>query len=244
MVSFNILTLFVTFVKIFSMLSKLAQGINLLFGNLLHRRGIMLGSSLAYLSRNRELDKKYFDPVRLATLELVSYEIRNRNLRGEVAELGVYKGKFARYLNRYFPERKLFLFDTFQGFDQRDVQTEKQQSFSSGDQDFSDTSVEAVLNLMPHREQCIPVKGFFPESATGIDAEFVFVSLDTDLYEPIYQGLRFFYPRLVSGGYIFIHDFNNDGYSGARKAVEQFCSEQNINFVPIPDSAGSAIIAK
>ena len=70
------------------------------------------------------------------------------------------------------------------------------------------------------------------------------MSLDADLYEPIYNGLQFFYPKLVRGGYIFVHDFNNDSYKGSRKAVEQFCSEQEINFVPIPDAGGSAVICK
>jgi O-methyltransferase len=136
------------------------------------------------------------------------------------------------------------LFDTFAGFDERDVSVEKKQNFSSGSQNFSDTSVESVLKQMPFPENCIPLKGFFPQTAQGIEDRFVFVSLDADLYDPIYAGLRFFYPRLEKGGYIFIHDFNNDGYKGARKAVEQFCSEENIGFVPLPDSGGSAIISK
>jgi O-methyltransferase len=70
------------------------------------------------------------------------------------------------------------------------------------------------------------------------------VSLDTDLFEPVYQGLLFFYPKLVPGGYIFIHDFNNDAYKGAREAVEKFCREQKINYLPIPDLGGSAVIVK
>lgn len=57
-------------------------------------------------------------------------------------------------------------------------------------------------------------------------------------------GLQFFYPKLVTGGYIFIHDFNNESYKGARQAVEKFCAEQNINYLPIPDLGGSAIIVK
>jgi len=161
-----------------------------------------------------------------------------------VAELGVYKGKFARYINQYFPERRLYLFDTFEGFDNRDIAKEKSDNFSKGDQDFSDTSVAAVLQLMPFPGQCQPVKGFFPESAKGIEDSFVFVSLDADLYEPIYSGLQFFYPKLVQGGYIFIHDYNNDQYKGAKKAVQQFCKEQQIGYVPLPDAGGSAIISK
>ncbi|MEO9003707.1 MAG: TylF/MycF/NovP-related O-methyltransferase [Ginsengibacter sp.] len=221
-----------------------AKGINFFAGKSLQKKNIFLSSSLEYLKRTRVINKNYFDYVRLATLELVSVEINNKKLKGNVAELGVYKGKFARYINFYFKERKLYLFDTFEGFDERDVENEKNKGFSSGSQDFSDTSIDSVLNLMPYSKNCIPIKGFFPESAKNIQEEFVFVSIDADLYEPIYKGLSFFYKLLVPGGYIFIHDFNNDSYPGARKAVEQFCDENNIAFLPLPDSAGSAIICK
>ena len=97
---------------------------------------------------------------------------------------------------------------------------------------------------MPHAKQCVIKKGFFPQTAAGLTEEFVFVSIDADLYEPIYNGLVFFFPKLISGGYIFIHDFNNDNYKGSRKAVQQFCVENKINYLPLPDSGGSAIIMK
>jgi O-methyltransferase len=226
------------------MLRALARGTNYLFGSFLHKKNIFIGNSLVYLHRERDIDRNYFDYVRLSTLELVSYEIKRKNLEGSVAELGVYKGKFARYLNQYFPDRTLYLFDTFEGFDKRDIALEKQNQFSHADQDFSDTSVEAVLKRMPFPQKCKPVKGFFPQSAKVIEDSFVFVSLDTDLYEPIYNGLHFFYPRLVNGGYIFVHDFNNDVYKGTREAVEKFCLEQKINFLPLPDLGGSVIIMK
>lgn len=226
------------------MIRTFAKGINYLLGKTLSKNKVFLGTSLDYLERERMLDKNYFDYVRLASLELVSYEIKRKKLVGNVAELGVYKGKFARYLNEYFPDRTLYLFDTFEGFDKRDVTKEQSKSYSTGAQDFSDTSVEAVLNLMPFKEKCKIVKGFFPESAAGMDDNFVFVSLDADLFDPLYNGLKFFYPRLVKGGYIFVHDFNNDAYKGSRQAVETFCKENEINFFPMPDSGGSAILMK
>jgi len=226
------------------MIKLFAKGANFLFGKAFHKMNVFIGASLDYLQRRREIDKNYFDYIRLSAFELVSHEINSKNLPGDVAELGVYKGKFARYINTYFPGRDLYLFDTFEGFDSRDVVNEKKQNYSNGSQDFSDTSIEAVLKQMPHPAQCRPIKGFFPESAAGINNSFAFVSIDADLYDPIYSGLVFFYPRLVKGGYIFVHDFNNDRYKGARKAVEQFCAEQNIGFVPLPDSGGSVIIAK
>jgi len=226
------------------MIKFLAKGTNYLFGKVLQNKRVAVTNTLEYLQRRREIDSNYFDYIRLATLELISFEIKRKNLVGNVAELGVYKGKFAKYINQFFPDRKLYLFDTFEGFDQRDVASEKSKNYSSGSQDFSETSVSSVLKQMPFPDHCIPVKGFFPESAKGVDDRFVLVSLDADLYDPIYTGLNFFFPKLVKGGYILIHDFNNDNYKGARKAVEQFCSEQDVNFLPLPDSGGTAIISK
>jgi O-methyltransferase len=226
------------------MIKLFAKGANFILGKALQNKKVFISGSMEYLQRKRNIDPNYFDYVRLSTLELVSNEINKRNIVGSVAELGVYKGKFAKHINQYFPDRLLYLFDTFAGFDDRDITLEKKNNFSTGMQDFSDTSVEAVMKLMPFPEKCIPVKGFFPDSAVGVNDNFAFVSLDADLYEPIYNGLRFFYPKLSHGGFIFVHDFNNDLYKGSRKAVEQFCHEQMINFVPLSDVGGSAIITR
>lgn len=226
------------------MITTIVKGINYLFGSYLQRKKLLVGNTLSYLHRERNIDKNYLDGIRLSALELISYEIKKRELKGNVAELGVYKGKFARYINQYFPDRILYLFDTFEGFKESDVEKEKQQNFSMGDQNFRDTSVEFVMNQMPYPDKCKPYKGFFPDTAQNVDDKFVFVSLDADLYTPLYAGLQFFYPKLVRGGYIFVHDFNNDHYKGARKAVEDFCEEYGIAFMPLPDSGGSAVIMK
>jgi O-methyltransferase len=47
---------------------------------------------------------------------------------------------------------------------------------------------------MKYKENCIVRKGYFPETAEDLEDEFVFVSIDADLYEPIYNGLCYFYP--------------------------------------------------
>ena len=223
---------------------KLIEAFNYFFGRLFSKFYTHINYSLNYLKRDRFIDHKYMDYIRLATLELVADEIKSKNVKGNIAELGVYKGKFARYLNRYFPDRILYLFDTFEGFDNQDKKKEIENEFSTGDQDFSNTSVNEVLSRMKFQDKCVIKKGYFPDSAKGLNDEFAFVSIDTDLYDPIYNGLVFFYPRLVKGGYIFIHDYNNDGYKGAKQAVDLFCKQNNITLVPIPDAAGTAIITK
>ena len=181
---------------------------------------------------------------RAATLELSAREIYHYNIESATAELGVYRGDFAMLINRYFPDRKLYLFDTFEGFDTKDSEVEKSEKFSDASQDFSETSAELVLARMEHRENCIIRKGWFPDTAEGIDDKFCFVSLDADLYQPILAGLEFFYPRLSHGGAIMIHDFQNDGFKGVRKAVREFCDKNNTGYVLLPDTGGSAVIVK
>ena len=46
---------------------------------------------------------------------------------------------------------------------------------------------------MKNRENCIIKEGYFPETTIGIEEIFSFVSIDVDLYEPMYAGLQFFY---------------------------------------------------
>ncbi|MEO8720801.1 MAG: TylF/MycF/NovP-related O-methyltransferase [Ginsengibacter sp.] len=220
------------------------RALNYLFAKLLNTQKAHLNFSLTYSKRKRDIDLQYLDYIRLATLELVSTEIYKKELSGNVAEVGVYKGKFAKYINQYFSSKKLYLFDTFEGFNEKDKEAEKEVGLKEATQDFSNTSVDAVLKAMPFPDQCIIRKGFFPATTAGMDDSFCFVSLDTDLYQPIYEGLNYFYPRMVKGGYIFVHDVNNDSYKGAAKAVEQFSVEQDISFVPIPDSCGSVIFIR
>jgi hypothetical protein len=201
-----------------------------------------------WLDENKNIFKKYeqIDIQRSMMLRTVSREIISRNIVGNVAELGVYQGDFAKIINELFPEKKLYLFDTFGGFQESDLTNDKNKFLSkqSTAAMFKDTTIELVLSKMPNKNKCEIVKGFFPKSAEGLEDTFAFVSIDADLYEPIYEGLQYFYKRLSSGGYIFVHDFNNAYFSGARKAVMNFCDEEKIGYIPITDYNGSVIIAK
>lgn len=188
--------------------------------------------------------KSYID-IRLASLRLIASEINEQKLEGEVAELGVYKGKFASEINRLFPSKKLYLFDTFEGFNSKDVNIENSHGYSKAKiGDFSDTNMELVKNHLPYKEQAIFIKGYFPESVKEELPSFCFVSLDTDLYKPTYEGLKVFYPKLVKGGMIIIHDYNSTQFSGVKEAVREFCIENNAFLVPLCDMHGSAVLIK
>ena len=203
---------------------------------------------MPHLGRRRLIDTRdHQDYIRLSSLELVASEIYDNKIEGSVAELGVYKGDFAKYINEIFYDRKLYLFDTFDGFDTRDINVDTKNNFSVSETDhFADTTVKIVLSKMKHPENCVIKRGYFPQTAEDIkeNENFAFVSIDADLYSPIYNGLQFFYPRLARGGYIFVHDYNNLYYRGAKEAVKQFCSENSINYLPLSDKSGTCVVMK
>lgn len=193
--------------------------------------------------------------IRLASLRLLAEEIRKRNIPGEMAELGVYQGELACEMNTLFPEKKLYLFDTFSGFDEKDIAAEESRMSqnglskyrgNAGKRDFSDTSIELVRSRLPHPKQTVFCPGYFPESLKQIEElpPLSLVSLDPDLYEPVYQGLKVFYPKLVCGGVILIHDYNSVQFPGVKLAVERYCEEEKLFVVPLMDLHGSAVLIK
>ena len=188
--------------------------------------------------------RQTFD-LRLAALRMIACEIRERSIAGAIAELGVYRGDFALEMNRLFPDRDIYLFDTFEGFDGRDVDIENERKFSrAAVGNFADTSVQAVRERLPHPDRAVFRAGYFPETAEGVEEAFAVVSLDADLYKPLYEGLKYFYPRMTPGGYIIIHDYNNSRFSGARHAVRRFCEENRVFVVPLSDLHGTGILVK
>ncbi len=210
------------------------------------------------ISKDKVIDvlsgSKYFDEgidadipscePRLATMEMVTREIIRNNVDGDIAEVGVWKGDFVREVARCLPNRKVYLFDTFDGFDSRDIRQEDGyiESFIAQTGGFTDTSAEMACKNVGMYNDIIVRKGYFPETAKGLENEkFAFVSLDTDLYKPILAGLDFFWPRMVPGGYIFVHDYL---WGGVGDAVREFSKREHVGFVPIADACHSVIFAK
>ena len=203
--------------------------------------------TLGYTGLVRTLDpfREMMD-LRLAHLRLLAQEIERRELSGAVAELGVYQGAFAAEINRLFPHRTLYLFDTFTGFSQSDVEAEKAHTARTraAAGNFGDTSIQTVQAQLPYPERAIFCAGHFPDTLPDDLPPLVFVSLDPDLYEPTLSGLRAFWPKLVPGGSILIHDYNSAQFEGVKKAVQLFCEEENLTPFPLADLHGSAVLIR
>ena len=179
-------------------------------------------------------------------LEKIAMILEDKEVSGAVAELGVYRGDFAKVINTVFPDRKLYLFDTFEGFPEEDMNYETENNLlldTVGK--LSNTSVEYVMGRMPHPERCVIRKGYFPETAAGLEDErYAFVNIDVDLYKPILAGLEYFWPRMAENGYIFVHDYFSFSYAGTKKAIEEFSERYHVGFTPIGDTLSVAFVKK
>lgn len=186
------------------------------------------------------------DYVRLATLELLCRRLKD--VSGNVAELGVFKGGFARCLNFLMPERKLYLFDSFEGFETAEGTKEKEEkrctdAFLTA---HKNTSLMQVLKRLPYPEMAVVCQGYFPESAKEVADTFCLVSLDVDFEETTYEGLSYFWPRMEAGGYLLLHDWNSPNLGGVKKALKRFEEQSGyaIASVPLCDTGGTLVLCK
>jgi hypothetical protein len=215
-----------------------------------------LGNYPRYLARggNRELegdlrgflaDGSYAgDMARFYFFSLAFDQLVKEGVRGDFAELGVYKGNTGTLLASY--ARRLgttaYLMDTFEGFAAEDltgIDADAQEGA------FSDTSLEAVRALVGE-ENVRFIKGFFPGTADQLppDGRYCLVHIDCDLYAPMASALGYFYPRMVPGGFLIAHDYSSLHWNGAEKAVDEFFLDKPECPIPLPDGAGSVVIRK
>jgi O-methyltransferase len=187
-----------------------------------------------------------WDNTRRDMIILLLRTIVEKEIEGDFVELGVYKGFTARLMHHYAPERVLHLFDTFEGFPDQSMQADKDKADNPITKKlFKDTSVEGVKKLIfPQNDNVHFYPGFFPDTIPeGFNEKrFSFVHLDADLYEPVLDGLKFFYDRMSPGGFILVHDYN--AWIGARQAVDEFFKSKKEIPIPMPDKSGSALIQK
>jgi O-methyltransferase len=191
--------------------------------------------------RHQSLLRGSWDFVRHATMGLAVLRIVRENIRGDFAEVGVWRGDCAEFIHLFAPERTLYLFDTFTGFPDQSNSADNQ--FAG---EFLDTSEAYVRERFAASPNVVVKPGIFPTTALGLEAnKFSIVSLDCDLYQPILAGWQFFYPRISHGGYIFLHDHNCIGYNdGPRRATEEFLADKPEKIIDIPDQWGSVMIRK
>ena len=165
---------------------------------------------------------------------LYSIAKSQQELDGDMAEVGVYQGGSAKLISEVKGDKKLFLFDTFIGLQELSDDDTHFGKKHWKKNEFNDTSLETVKNYLSSYNNIQIIKGEFPKTAVSIhNSKFSFVHLDVDLYRSTIECLKFFYPRLVNGGIILVHDYHSDGI---QKAFKEFLQSNKVQLIELTGS--------
>jgi O-methyltransferase len=150
-------------------------------------------------------------------------------VQGSVAECGVYRGSTLVPLALHLQGtgKRVFGFDSFQGFTDEDLEELSSEDKSGADfrGNFRDTSYELVRNKLRlfGLEDVQLYRGYFQDSLPKCSSErFSFAHLDCDLYGSYRDCLTFFYPRMNPGGIVLFDEYNDPPWPGCNAAVDEF----------------------
>ncbi len=157
-----------------------------------------------------------------------SAALAQANQPGDFAEVGVYKGASAKLIAEAKGDKKLHLFDTFEGLppdSQNDPGVHRENQYTC--------SLESVQEYLKNYSNLHYYKGIFPESTSGVpEAKYAFAHFDVDLYDGTLACLEYFYPRMNPGGIMLSHDYGL--LSGVEKAFKEFFADKPETIIEQP----------
>lgn len=158
---------------------------------------------------------------------------------GSMAQVGVFRGGSARLIaHAKGDNRKFYLFDTFAG-----MPKVKEGIDLHKEGDFKNTSLENVKKIFSDAKNVTFCPGFFPSTATPAQSDsFSFVYIDVDIYQSTLDSLKFFYPKMVKGGFIFFDDYMGKNTPGVKKALDEFLIDKKE--IPIITTVGQCVLIK
>ncbi|MGI6205312.1 MAG: TylF/MycF/NovP-related O-methyltransferase [Anaerovoracaceae bacterium] len=190
--------------------------------------------------------------ARTAAIRKLSWRLESLGVEGCAADLGCYRGDISWQMNALMPDRKLYLFDTFTGYDGRDIAVEQENGYSDAavnDYSLSPKELanyeERILSRMPYADQVVIKPGWFPETAYDLEEKFALVYIDTGLYQPTFKGIQYFFPRMSKGGVILVAGYEDGRSSSVRAAVDDLEKQYGAFLItPLCDTAGTIMIVR
>jgi len=169
-----------------------------------------------------------------------------KNIPGNIAECGCFDGGSAYFLAQVAPNVKIHLFDSFEGLSapgNNDIPDDK--TISQWKQGDLSTSESKARRILTEFDNIIYHKGWIPSKFNEVDNEnFKLLHIDVDLYQPTFDSLDFFYPRMNKGGVIILDDYGFSTCPGAFKATKDYIVKKNISEQVILLTTGQGIIIK
>ena len=162
--------------------------------------------------------------------QMVEY-ILKKNLQSDFVECGCWHGHSTWALSKLIQDSgqkiNFHVFDSFEGGysdlqeeDKNLVRNLSEEEVKKQKEQFSSDEM-FVRNIVREFDFVKFYKGWIPKRFSEVEnKKFQFVHIDVDLYQPTYDSLDFFFPRLVNGGIIVCESYNMSELPGANKAFD------------------------
>jgi len=191
------------------------------------------------------------NPNRLTLIEMPFFKnvepiiknICDRNIEGDVINIGIYKGGGSLYMKALFEsfgvKKNWWLFDSFEGFDRKSLtKTKDIDALNLFDEKAQLTSefpspenIQSLFKSVNLESNIHVIKGFIEKTFLQPYSEKIsLLHIDVDFYEPTYFSLSKFYSKLNIGGWVIIDDYNVDIFS-CKESVDDF---RNVNQIHEP----------
>jgi O-methyltransferase len=186
---------------------------------------------------------------RYVLYKAVEYVVKAK-IPGDLVECGVWKGGSSMImaytlLKMGDNKRKIWLYDTYAGMSKP---TEEDKTFdeSSYAIDYWKKSQRGNYNLWAFspiaevkknmlstgypEKNLIFIKGKIEETIPKeMPSKISILRLDSDWYESTYHSIKYLFPLLSPGGVLILDDYG--AWAGAKKAVDKYFKEKNINIL-------------
>lgn len=179
--------------------------------------------------------------ARLFALNQAVKYIEQLNIPGHIVECGVWRGGSSMMSALSLlpnTNREIYLYDTFEGMNEpteNDVKITGEEAFETWqghdkcEADLEDVQTNMGCTNYP-AQKIHYIKGKVEDTIPQtLPAQIALLRLDTDWYESTYHELTHLYPLLAKGGVLIIDDYGH--WQGARKAVDQYFTENNVQIL-------------
>jgi D-glycero-beta-D-manno-heptose 1-phosphate adenylyltransferase len=161
--------------------------------------------------------------------------LRVKDLPGDVADLGAYRGGASLILRRLAPEKYLHIFDTWDGtpYDDPLCHHKKGEWVTSLDEC---KQLVGTDDLTCYHQGIfhgfVGNKADYPRSESR---EYCFVYVDMDTEQATRDAIEFFWPRMAHGGVMMFDDYAWEPCAGVKKAVDEMFSGRTTNIAIIQE---------
>ncbi|MFL6863197.1 MAG: TylF/MycF/NovP-related O-methyltransferase [Allosphingosinicella sp.] len=168
---------------------------------------------------------------------------RALSVPGDFVECGVNRGGFSRMLADYvgldaFPDRKLYLVDTFCGLPERDLPG----AAGKGLEGFYAECHDDVLRTFADVPNAVVIRGLVPEILPDVPARTVcYLSIDLNTVEPSVAALAHFWPLMSPGAVAVLDDYGFVNFRDQKQAFDLFAAGLGVEILMLPTGQGLLI---